>query len=203
VLTGPQRMLRAVCWQSVFYLAAFLVTYPLWFAVNIVQTRTSFQFCLAVLVLTPLQGFFNFLVFIRPLWIRYYKERQKRSKKPFWSTERKIFRQILRHSDVPNVQKEVLEVVPNSCVHYQNGEVETKSLVKAKVESKGTDPHSHSSLVEFVPMQHQLFLNISSASDRLQFNNDGDSAVLGDTMKSKIDFEDIAESDLDKVRLEI
>jgi hypothetical protein len=34
-LTGPEQMMRKVYWQSFFYLAAFLISYPVWFVGNL------------------------------------------------------------------------------------------------------------------------------------------------------------------------
>jgi hypothetical protein len=80
LLTGSEKMLRTVCWQSFFYLAAFLVAYPVWFIGNVMGDSTSYKFWIVVVFLTPLQGFWNFLVYFRPHYVNYCKERAERRK---------------------------------------------------------------------------------------------------------------------------
>jgi len=60
------RMERAVVWQSVFYLGAFFVSWPIYLVAQLRHTTTSYTFWAMVVTLTPLQGFLNFCVYARP-----------------------------------------------------------------------------------------------------------------------------------------
>jgi hypothetical protein len=63
--TSQDRALSNLFWQCFFYLAAFLISYPVWFTSLLKSESTSYWFWIAVVVLTPLQGFLNFLVYAR------------------------------------------------------------------------------------------------------------------------------------------
>jgi hypothetical protein len=91
-LTGQEKMLRTVFWQSFFYLAAFMVSYPAWFISNIMGENTSYRFWIAVVVLTPLQGFLNFLVHVRPRYVQYLEQRNKQKGDSNWRKFRTFIR---------------------------------------------------------------------------------------------------------------
>jgi hypothetical protein len=63
--TSQDRALGQVFWQCVFYLAAFLISYPVWFTALIIPENTSYSLWIAVVIFTPLQGFLNFIVYAR------------------------------------------------------------------------------------------------------------------------------------------
>jgi hypothetical protein len=74
---NKDNVLRTVFWQSFFYLVAFLVSYPVWFIAIILSDSSSYRLWIVAVTLTPLQGFLNFLVYVRPRWIQYRLDRQK------------------------------------------------------------------------------------------------------------------------------
>ena len=67
-----QDLQTQVLWQAVFYLFAFYVSYPLLIVSNIrpVLVSSPYWFYLATITLAPLQGFSNFLVYVRPRVMR-------------------------------------------------------------------------------------------------------------------------------------
>lgn len=70
---------RKVANQSMFYVGAFYITWiPATVNRLLQQTRGNTFFALALLMalLTPAQGFFNFLVYIRPKYLR-FRSRKK------------------------------------------------------------------------------------------------------------------------------
>jgi hypothetical protein len=75
--SSENKVLTTVFWQSFWYLAAFLISYPAWFTANVSGDSSSYQLWMAVAILTPLQGFMNFLVYARPRWIQYQAQRSK------------------------------------------------------------------------------------------------------------------------------
>ena len=62
-----------VLWQAAFYLSAFYVSYPLLIATNTREATVSSQYWLylTAITLAPLQGFSNFLVYVRPRVMRW------------------------------------------------------------------------------------------------------------------------------------
>jgi hypothetical protein len=64
-----QKMERQTFWQALFYLAAFYLTWPILLAPTFIQRGgegDNYPFTLTVLILAPLQGFLNFIVYARP-----------------------------------------------------------------------------------------------------------------------------------------
>lgn len=59
------RSQRAVFWQSLTYLAAFYVSWPLYMAGNLDRMADHYGFYLTVFVMAPLQGFWNAIVYFR------------------------------------------------------------------------------------------------------------------------------------------
>ena len=67
--SGTGRQLdRVVLWQAVFYLAAFLLTWPFYYVAVLNATSEVYAYWVVVVLLGPLQGFFNFIVYNRPRW---------------------------------------------------------------------------------------------------------------------------------------
>jgi hypothetical protein len=63
--TSQEKALLDVFLQCCLYLAAFLISYPVWLAANILSDSASYSLWIVVVLFTPLQGFLNFLVYIR------------------------------------------------------------------------------------------------------------------------------------------
>jgi hypothetical protein len=63
--SNHDKALSQVFWQCFFYLAALLVSYPVWFAATILSDTASYSLWVVVVIFTPLQGFLNFLVYAR------------------------------------------------------------------------------------------------------------------------------------------
>ncbi|CAB9527065.1 expressed unknown protein [Seminavis robusta] len=73
------RIERAVFWQCLFYMLAFYVTWPILFSVYLasVDVHGPLRLTLTVAFVAPLQGFNNWLVYIRP---KLLKDRHKKRK---------------------------------------------------------------------------------------------------------------------------
>jgi hypothetical protein len=77
-----QIMERQTFWQALFYLGAFYVTWPFLLASQLIQSAQEiYPFTLVVLILGPLQGFLNFLVYARPRILKRMEERRKMSRR--------------------------------------------------------------------------------------------------------------------------
>ena len=75
------RMERQTFWQAIAYLAAFYVTWPILLASNLSRDiAVVFPFMIVALAMAPLQGFLNFVVYIRPRVQQHLRERKKRAK---------------------------------------------------------------------------------------------------------------------------
>jgi hypothetical protein len=76
--TAIQKMERQTFWQALFYLGAFYLTWPILLAANFSKrAQGSYGFMLLVIILGPLQGFLNFLVYARPRILKRIEERRK------------------------------------------------------------------------------------------------------------------------------
>jgi len=75
--TAANRMERAVVSQSVFYLCAFFVAWPIYLVAQLKPTITPYTFWAMVVTLTPLQGFMNFCVFIRPRIVPHFATKKR------------------------------------------------------------------------------------------------------------------------------
>ena len=66
-----------VLWQCLFYVLAFYITWPILFTVYLasIDTDGPLRLTLTVAFFAPLQGFNNFLVFVRPKMVRMVRER--------------------------------------------------------------------------------------------------------------------------------
>eukprot|EP00567_Pseudictyota_dubia_P008441 CAMPEP_0197439474 /NCGR_PEP_ID=MMETSP1175-20131217/6205_1 /TAXON_ID=1003142 /ORGANISM="Triceratium dubium, Strain CCMP147" /LENGTH=1214 /DNA_ID=CAMNT_0042969395 /DNA_START=77 /DNA_END=3721 /DNA_ORIENTATION=- len=78
--SNSSRMKKEVFWQCLWYVLAFYVTWPIMFAVYLASIDIGGPYGLSVMVafVAPLQGFSNFLVFVRPKIQKFKKEREKR-----------------------------------------------------------------------------------------------------------------------------
>lgn len=63
---ASNKMEKAVFQQCLFYLLAFYATWIMFYVSQVNASSTSFAFWLVVVIVTPLQGFFNALVYARP-----------------------------------------------------------------------------------------------------------------------------------------
>jgi hypothetical protein len=76
--TAIQKMERQTFWQALFYLGAFYVTWPILLVANFCRpAQRSYGFMLVVVIMGPLQGFLNFLVYARPRILKRMEERRK------------------------------------------------------------------------------------------------------------------------------
>lgn len=92
-LTSTINLERKVFWQCLSYGLAFYITWPIQYTVylgDLDYRADKFGFTLVVAFVAPLQGFNNFLVYIRPRWQRYLEKRKSRlsmSSILFWRRE--------------------------------------------------------------------------------------------------------------------
>jgi hypothetical protein len=78
-----QKMERQTFWQALFYLGAFYLTWPILLAPAIIQNGREgdkYPFTLTVLILAPLQGFSNFLVYARPRILKRIQKLRRRQR---------------------------------------------------------------------------------------------------------------------------
>eukprot|EP00543_Licmophora_paradoxa_P002928 CAMPEP_0202450630 /NCGR_PEP_ID=MMETSP1360-20130828/9221_1 /ASSEMBLY_ACC=CAM_ASM_000848 /TAXON_ID=515479 /ORGANISM="Licmophora paradoxa, Strain CCMP2313" /LENGTH=278 /DNA_ID=CAMNT_0049068979 /DNA_START=166 /DNA_END=1002 /DNA_ORIENTATION=- len=83
--TRTDEMQRQVVLQAVFYLCAFYLTWPLmmvtiWRTVPLLKRRNRVYLYAVLMVLTPLQGFFNCLIFFRIRMLRAWQKHWKKRK---------------------------------------------------------------------------------------------------------------------------
>jgi len=81
--SSSERMRKEVFWQCCWYVLAFYVTWPIMFCVYLTSIDVGGPYGLAVTVafVAPLQGFSNFLVYVRPKVKTYYQDILKRRAK--------------------------------------------------------------------------------------------------------------------------
>jgi hypothetical protein len=109
--TQDKALLHVFC-QCCFYLAAFLIAYPVWLVGNIQARNASYSLWIAVVLLTPLQGFLNFLVYIRSTGSPSGRPQRRRS-----PTKRKTIRATgLEAAHPVRGREELLEINVNSPV---------------------------------------------------------------------------------------
>jgi hypothetical protein len=73
-----QIMERQTLWQALFYLGAFYATWPILAAsLLFLDAHDVYPLVLFVLILAPMQGFFNFLAYARPRILTRMEERRK------------------------------------------------------------------------------------------------------------------------------
>lgn len=65
---GRAQLDRVVLWQVGFYFASFLLTWPFYYVATLNATWENYGFWVLAGILAPLQGFFNWIVYMRPRW---------------------------------------------------------------------------------------------------------------------------------------
>jgi hypothetical protein len=75
------RMEQTVFWQCVFYLGAFYLTWPIQIIGSFYAGKDimPYWFWCLVFGLSPMQGFWNFVVYTRPRLLTYLRERKQKS----------------------------------------------------------------------------------------------------------------------------
>ena len=74
--TAGQILSDEVFWQSVLYLSAFYLSYSFIFASQFVkEVNEHYWFWILQAAITPLQGFFNFLIYIRPRLAKHMRDK--------------------------------------------------------------------------------------------------------------------------------
>jgi hypothetical protein len=74
---GKPDLEKEVFWQSVFYLSAFWISWPILIVSNVKSDNGVYPFWVAVMLLAPIQGFSNFLVYVRPRILRRFRQRKR------------------------------------------------------------------------------------------------------------------------------
>lgn len=69
---------RDVFHQCVFYLLSFYISWPILIVGNTIGDYRGFGFWVVMVMVTPLQGFSNCMVYLRPRFLRYLRSRQKK-----------------------------------------------------------------------------------------------------------------------------
>lgn len=72
---------QTVFWQSISYLTAFYICWPLLAVASFMASSQSYGFWVMVMVVAPSQGFLDFLTYVRPDWIKWRRERAERIKR--------------------------------------------------------------------------------------------------------------------------
>jgi len=75
---GGRQLDRVVLWQAVFYLAAFILTWPFYYISVLNPTCEEYYFWVLVYFFSPLQGLFNWIVYMRPRWGSTWVKRMNR-----------------------------------------------------------------------------------------------------------------------------
>ena len=91
----------AVFWQFVFYTLSFLLSWPIYFAA---ENYDNYNFWVALLILFPLQGFWNAAVYFRPRLVEVIRKRQtvrKRKKEQLQREQKQQKRVALPKSSMP------------------------------------------------------------------------------------------------------
>jgi hypothetical protein len=79
--TTPSALEKDVFHQCVFYLLAFYVSWPILIIASARSAHIGYGLVAAVQTLAPIQGFNNCLVYARPRFVRYLRNRKKGRKK--------------------------------------------------------------------------------------------------------------------------
>jgi hypothetical protein len=78
--TNTNRLSNTVWWQAILYVSSFLLTWPIFFVANFNPTRVDYAFWVVVVILNPLQGFWNCVIYFRPRlsehWIAFRSKRR-------------------------------------------------------------------------------------------------------------------------------
>ena len=111
------RLDRQVFWQAVLYLSAFYATYTAQIytafqaGASIRRSDDSYAIFLLVVILTPLQGFWNAFIYFRPRWMQRVKSRKRRRRSRRWLL-RGIDRDGLAHRSSDESMVSRTQVVP-------------------------------------------------------------------------------------------
>mmetsp|Transcript_7708 Transcript_7708/g.21467 ORF Transcript_7708/g.21467 Transcript_7708/m.21467 type:complete len:788 (-) Transcript_7708:202-2565(-) len=123
---GPPTLDRVVFWQAIFYVASFTITWPFWIVSLLRFETTSYVYFIFVATMVPLQGAFNFIVYMRPRWGQRVLQNQRlrqaaRSKKSSesHSIPKKPSEQVSRHLEPVDQEQEGCED------EYRRTEMET------------------------------------------------------------------------------
>eukprot|EP00980_Cylindrotheca_fusiformis_P000744 scaffold174_cov98-Cylindrotheca_fusiformis.AAC.13 len=73
------RLSSEVWWQAVFYMASFLMAWPIYFygTLNTLDEWKNFSFWIACCALYPLQGFWNAIVYFRPRLFAFFRKQKR------------------------------------------------------------------------------------------------------------------------------
>jgi hypothetical protein len=72
---------QTVLWQSISYLTAFYICWPLLAVASLTAPSQTYAFWVIVMVVAPSQGFLDFMTYVRPDWIKWRRERTERIKR--------------------------------------------------------------------------------------------------------------------------
>jgi len=117
--------------QALYYVSAFYVTWLALTILRILQTadvQVPYAIFVLAVLLTPLQGFFNFLIYIKPRYLRYRRRRRKEQQK--------------KNSQLR------LASMNFGASHVQNGLVVGSSINLTSVQNSNQDLQHQSDLIE-------------------------------------------------------
>jgi hypothetical protein len=97
---GKPDLEKEVFWQSLSYLSAFWISWPILLVSNAKSDSGEYPLFVVVMLLAPIQGFSNFLVYVRPRMLRRFRQRkrQKTNTTPDTHTSSSSSGSILRQS---------------------------------------------------------------------------------------------------------
>jgi len=121
--------------QALYYVSAFYVTWLALTILRILQTadvQVPYAIFVLAVLLTPLQGFFNFLIYMKPRYLRYRRRRRKKQQKMELSGKNSQFRASMNFG----------------ASHVQNGLVVSSSINLTSVQNSNQDLQHQSDLIE-------------------------------------------------------
>ena len=74
---GKPDLEKEVFWQSLSYLSAFWISWPILLVSNAKSDSGEYPLFVVVMLLAPIQGFSNFLVYVRPRMLRRFRQRKR------------------------------------------------------------------------------------------------------------------------------
>jgi hypothetical protein len=79
---STNRLSNTVWWQALLYVSSFLLTWPIYLYANFNTTREDYAFWVVLVILNPLQGFWNCVIYFRPRlaerWTAFRSKRKAR-----------------------------------------------------------------------------------------------------------------------------
>jgi len=142
---------RRVFWQCVSFAMAFYITWPLIFlnyAMGLDFELDSYAYTLIVATLAPLQGFNNWLVYVRPRWASYMENRKKQRIKAQKQSEARA--SSSQDSDTMVSKMETPASLSHSTAYAWNASMEPSVMiaadeanVRAPPENSDGDDRSH------------------------------------------------------------